>query len=242
MTKLVKVSLVDQVCDKIKENITSKQWEPGFKIPSEQELANKFGVNRLTIRMALQKLNTLGIVETKAGAGTIVKKFSFRQYVSEVTELFMRPEMLNDVCEFRKCIEIECVRLAIERVTSEGILEIEKAFDEYERVSDDIKREDNMDIDRYIEADLEFHYQICKASENTLFMLAFSAARELIFQYLKAIIIQRCKNYEYVGRSAVELVQQGIDAHRLIVETIKNADFQKCKKVYLETIDHATPI
>ncbi|SDD99504.1 FadR/GntR family transcriptional regulator [Sporomusa acidovorans] len=242
MAKLVKVSLVDQVCDKIKENITSKQWEAGFKIPSEQELANNFGVNRLTIRMALQKLNTLGIVETKAGEGTFVKKFSFRKYVSEVTELFMKPEMLNDVCEFRKCIEIECVRLAIERATSECILELEKAFDEYERVTNEVKEADNIDIDRLIEADLEFHYQICKASKNSLFVLAFIAARESIYQYLKSINVHRCQIIENEGRSIIEFMQNSTYYHKQIVETIKNADFQKCKKIYLEMIDLATPI
>lgn len=43
--------------------------------PSESDLADLFGVNRLTVRLALQKLNTLGILDTRVGDGTYVCAF-----------------------------------------------------------------------------------------------------------------------------------------------------------------------
>ena len=58
--KIKKVSVVDQVSEALKDNILNHTWEPGDKLPSEGDLADTFGVNRLSVRMALQKLNNAG--------------------------------------------------------------------------------------------------------------------------------------------------------------------------------------
>lgn len=55
--KIKKVSASEQVCEAIQDQISAGVWKVGDKLPSESDLAAKFGVNRLTVRMALQKLN-----------------------------------------------------------------------------------------------------------------------------------------------------------------------------------------
>ena len=79
--RIKKVSASEQVCEAIQEQISGGVWRVGDKLPSESELAQKFGVNRLTVRMALQKLNALGIVETRTGSGTFVIEFDFEGYL-----------------------------------------------------------------------------------------------------------------------------------------------------------------
>ncbi len=240
--KLKKVSLPDQVYNVIRENIISEEWEPGSKIPAESELAALFGVNRLTVRMALQKLSTLGLVETKAGEGTFVKKFSFHQYLSEVSDLIVRPEMLEDVCEFRKVFELECIRLTIERATDADIHLLEQAILHYESVAKVFHNVDDEYVDRYVEEDLKFHYLICKTSKNTLYPLAYSAVREPIFQYLRSLFIQRRDNHIATGRSAVEGFIQSLETHKIITGAIQRRDFDTCKKTYLQMIDYKIPI
>ena len=51
--RIRKVSASEQVCEAIQAQISSGVWKVGDKLPSESELAAKFGVNRLTVRMAL---------------------------------------------------------------------------------------------------------------------------------------------------------------------------------------------
>ena len=75
--KISKISVVDQVADEMKEKIVSGEWKPGDKLPSESDIAQMYGVNRLSVRMALQKLGTLGIIETRVGEGSFVQEFSF---------------------------------------------------------------------------------------------------------------------------------------------------------------------
>lgn len=239
--KIKKLSLTDQVCDAIKESIVNKEWEPGFKIPSENELANIFGVNRLTVRMALQKLNTLGIVETKAGDGTFVKEFSFSEYISEVSALILQPEMLNGVHEFRKVIEVECLRLAVQRATEKDIARLEQAVDYYEGMFSKYPEIEEQHVEKFVSADLEVHYQICVASNNKLYPLAYTAVREPIFQYLKTIFLKRREKHVESGISEEKYFREGVRAHRNIVEAIKRRDFESCQKAYLELIDYNYP-
>ena len=112
--RIKKVSASEQVCEAIQEQISGGVWRVGDKLPSESELAQKFGVNRLTVRMALQKLNALGIVETRTGSGTFVIEFDFEGYLKTASRFFEQSGMMQNVTEFRNHIEIECARLAMQ--------------------------------------------------------------------------------------------------------------------------------
>lgn len=61
-----------QIKQTIKNWIINKEFSPGEKIPSENELAEKFNVNRLTIRQAIAQLTQEGFLESRRGEGTFV--------------------------------------------------------------------------------------------------------------------------------------------------------------------------
>jgi DNA-binding FadR family transcriptional regulator len=62
----------DIVAEKLTDYITSEGLQPGDRLPTEQELADRFGVNRLSLREATKALEFLGIVEAKPGRGLSV--------------------------------------------------------------------------------------------------------------------------------------------------------------------------
>ena len=90
-----RISVVDQVSEAIKQKVLDEVWKPGDKIPSESELADYFSVNRLSVRMALQKLSTLGLIETRVGEGSFVTDFSLQPYFSEIAALYSDKEKLR---------------------------------------------------------------------------------------------------------------------------------------------------
>jgi GntR family transcriptional regulator len=61
-----------QIKQTIKNWIINKEFSLGEKIPSENELAEKFNVNRLTIRQAIAQLTQEGFLESRRGEGTFV--------------------------------------------------------------------------------------------------------------------------------------------------------------------------
>ncbi|MGQ9637417.1 MAG: GntR family transcriptional regulator, partial [Thermodesulfobacteriota bacterium] len=61
-----------QIKQTIKDWVVNREYLPGEKIPSENELAYKFKVSRLTIRQALSHLIQEGFLITRRGDGTFV--------------------------------------------------------------------------------------------------------------------------------------------------------------------------
>ncbi|RGY97626.1 GntR family transcriptional regulator [Clostridium sp. AM58-1XD] len=237
--KIEKQTAYNQVFQKMKENILNHYWEAGERLPSEVDLASMFGVNRLTIRMALQKLNTLGIVETRVGDGTYVKNFEFESYMDEIQDLYAAPKLIDDVCEFRKLIEIECARLAMDRATPDELQELESICTRYE----DVKANMAMPISPeelriLVEMDIEFHSQICKMSHNNLYIYAFSVAKGPISQYVGMTLKQRIDGWE---KRNVSLIS-GDYRHRAIFDSICKKDFELCKKLYSDMIDHTVEL
>ena len=55
----------------IRGNIDNGTFQPGSKIPSEKELAQKFGYSRQTVRYSIGKLAAEGILIKEQGKGTL---------------------------------------------------------------------------------------------------------------------------------------------------------------------------
>ncbi|WP_408011409.1 PLP-dependent aminotransferase family protein [Pseudalkalibacillus sp. A8] len=60
------------IVDFIKEKISKGEWAIGSRIPSQRKLAKMFVVNRSTVITALEELMAEGLIEGKAGMGTVV--------------------------------------------------------------------------------------------------------------------------------------------------------------------------
>lgn len=63
--------LYDQLVDILTEKIEN-EYSPGDLMPSERELAERYGLSRTTVRLALQELEQLGLVVRQHGRGTFV--------------------------------------------------------------------------------------------------------------------------------------------------------------------------
>jgi DNA-binding GntR family transcriptional regulator len=66
------VPLYERVRQSIAQTLTDGTLSPGDKLPSESRLAEEFGVNRLTVRRAIEELARAGVVESRQGSGTFV--------------------------------------------------------------------------------------------------------------------------------------------------------------------------
>lgn len=234
--KINKIPITDQIYDKMISNIKSGTWKVGDKLPSEAELANIFGVNKLTIRLVLQKLNTLGLVETKNGIGTYVIEFNFNNFLGEASDFIMTDDLLQDISEYRLAIEIPCVDLAIERATAEDYDILKNVLNKYLELENNITvespRENFIEL---VNLDIAFHKQIVTMSHNTLFLYGFSVCENVIFEHMINLMKNRVKSTED------ELITQRFhdefeNLHVKIYKTLKDGDAKSCKKHYEKMI------
>jgi GntR family transcriptional regulator len=64
--------LYERVRQALAASIAEGVYHPGDKLPSESRIADELGVNRLTVRRAIEELARAGVVESRQGSGTFV--------------------------------------------------------------------------------------------------------------------------------------------------------------------------
>ncbi|HUI56719.1 MAG TPA: GntR family transcriptional regulator [Bryobacteraceae bacterium] len=69
----------------LKTEIESGRWRWDERLPSEGELAERFGVSKITVRQALQELANLGYIRREQGRGTFVARRKFDEGPRELT-------------------------------------------------------------------------------------------------------------------------------------------------------------
>ncbi len=152
-----RASLVDQVIDQLKEQITSASWPMNGKIPTETVLAEQLGVGRNTVREAVRALTHAGLLECRQGDGTYVRATS--ELSGAMLRRLRQAEQL-EILEVRRALEVEAARLAATRRTDEDIVLIEAALAERD------KAWEADDPDLFVEADLAFHMAVAHATHN----------------------------------------------------------------------------
>lgn len=209
----MKNNVVETVYEKMVENITNGYWSAGSKIPSENELASAFHVSRSSIRQAISQLKALGLIESKRGSGTIIKKSSVSTTLTDIipTIMFEIEDNLQ-IFEFHKGIQIECAKLACHRYTDtqiQQLIEQTKLMIEHYRKGEQEKA---------IFHDLECHKIICEMSGNLMFV----RATEIIYQYLEQSFRQICSVYDY---------NDSIVCHERLIEALKDHNPLFCASI-----------
>lgn len=200
-----KTNIADQVFEQMKNMIFSRRWAAGSKIPSENELASLFNVSRVTIRTAIQKLTALGLLESKVGEGTFVKKVTPSVYLNAlVPALVLSPQDDREILEFRRGIETEIIRLAALRTTEEEIntlIQINANMNELKEKGE---------IKKYIDEDFKFHLEIAKAAKNRTFVDVWFILKDILYTHF------------------TDMVNKGPDLgysyHKEMIEAIKKRD------------------
>ncbi|AGA28149.1 GntR family transcriptional regulator [Singulisphaera acidiphila] len=79
------IPLYFQIEQDLASLIASGVLAPGSQIPSEEELVQKYGVSRTTVRKAVQELERLGLIEIRRGKGTFVRAAKLTQELTALT-------------------------------------------------------------------------------------------------------------------------------------------------------------
>ena len=66
------IALWRQIAGAVEQDIAAGQLPPGSRLPTEAELSARFGVNRHTVRRAMEELESRGVVRIEQGRGSFV--------------------------------------------------------------------------------------------------------------------------------------------------------------------------
>ena len=71
-----------QIHDLVREEIVADRLPPGARLPSEEELAERWGVSLAPVRQALVELAAEGYLDRRRGRGTFVRQSKFEEKLS----------------------------------------------------------------------------------------------------------------------------------------------------------------
>jgi GntR family transcriptional repressor for pyruvate dehydrogenase complex len=180
MAAVAKRTLADRVADSLRHDILSGLHAPGDKLSSELELAERFDVNRFTVREAMNKLEQMHLIARRAGAGTVVLDYSQHAGVDVIEDLVLsgddrvNPFVVSNLLEMARILTSEVAALAAERRNESDL---------YRLVSIVGEMKGEKRLSRISNLDFEFHLVLAGAAGNIVPRLVLNSMRGLLRKY-----------------------------------------------------------
>jgi DNA-binding FadR family transcriptional regulator len=164
----------DVLANELRERILSGEFAEGTGLPAERELVAQTRMSRTTVREALRILEVQGLITIRAGrtGGAFVQQPGEDAMISTVSLLIRGGRLrLASLLEVREAIEPFCARLAALNRTDDDLSDM----DEANRLIESAVGK----LDTFLEANVEWHIAVARASHNELLsglMVALSRA------------------------------------------------------------------
>ena len=169
------------VAARIQQEILEGALKPGERLPSQRTLSEKFGISRASLREALSVLETLGLIDIKAGLGVFVCDQQARGPLWR----FAEAASARDVYEARLALEGTATALAAARMDEAELGTLRKLVDEMAQAHR------RRDIVAMAVADAAFHDALVEAARNPLIASMYRSARDLMVETQRAPMADR---------------------------------------------------
>jgi GntR family transcriptional repressor for pyruvate dehydrogenase complex len=130
--------VAQSVVSRILDLVRTGMLRAGDRLPSERELIDILNISRPSLREALRALSMLGVVDTRHGGGAYITDLEARTLLAPLDFfLSLSHSNLADTFESRRIVEIEIVRKAALKATSEDVGALEGMLSAHEKVLSD---------------------------------------------------------------------------------------------------------
>jgi DNA-binding FadR family transcriptional regulator len=130
---LHRLPLYQQLQTLICNYIADNKLRPGDPIPSEGELAERFGVGRNSVREAVKSLQVLGVLESRPGSGLFVREFSLDPIVESLPyAILVDYRDLDCILDVRRIIEIGMAEQVVAARTEEQVRRLREIVDAWQ--------------------------------------------------------------------------------------------------------------
>ncbi len=216
-----RVSPSEQVFEQIRKMILDGEWRPGDRIPPENELAGLFDVSRATVRQALLRLSTMGLIETRWGEGNFVQEMDVGNFANGLLPaIYLSDDAIRHVWEFRLITEVESAGFAAQRANPK---ELKLLRANLERM---IALEKQGETEEYLGVDFEFHRIVTRMTENPILIQTQTIMKDVLFSSISTLT-------NAVGS------HDGLSYHKKICAALEARDVQLSRRMMREHLESA---
>lgn len=200
MQTLRRPKVRDQATEEIKQFIVEQKLAPGDRLPTETQLAETFGVSRLSVREATKALEFLGIVKSKTGVGLTVGRIDMGHVTKHLgfhsALLDVDPQQLIDS---RVILETGVLPHVVQRMAADPSIEarLRELVDQFHSARD---------LKTFVALDIQFHRSLLEAS-GLLPLVAFGDLLHVFFKRFR----------ESVKKAGWKV---GVESHRRLVDDL----------------------
>ena len=210
-------TLYEIIADSLEEMILTDKVDSQC-LPTEHELAAKFGVSRTVVREALKLLRERGLVKMRAGDGAYTTRPRSSTMSPAMNRLIRFNDLTDwDVVQIRIILECAACELAFEHVGENELQELTVIL------NDMIQFKSNLDI--RVKKDCEFHYAIARFSQNALLAFFVQSINDILYDFMRKRI-----EYRPTGND------EGIVWHTRLIECFRTADANAVSNLMREHI------
>ncbi len=204
--------LSDLIADRLEGMIADGTLKEGERLPAERQLSERLGVSRPSLREAIQKLASKGLLHTRQGGGTFVTETLSLSFSDPLVALVKdQPDAEFDTLEVRKELEGVAAYNAASRATETDREHIGSRFNEMAEV----QRSHAPSIDK-LRVDADFHMSIIESAHNVVLLHFMHAVREVLETTINSYLDQ--------FYAAPPFVERICNQHRDIVTAIMDRD------------------
>src|SRR5210317_761873 len=127
---MIKHTISDQIASQLEVMIAEGTLQPGERLPAERALSERMGVSRPSLREAIKKLSSKGLLMSRQGGGTFVMKSIDQGMTDPLINLMQHhPESRFDVLEVRHALDGLAAYYAVIRATDQDRYTIQKNYE-----------------------------------------------------------------------------------------------------------------
>lgn len=203
-----------QIADRLLAEIVEERLSPGALVPTERELAEKYGVGRSSVREGLRMLESHQIIRQSSSGSYVVGEKHVAMVAAMEVLLSLGQASLRDLHQLRRLLEIEASGLAALNRTDEDLSEMRSAQRHMINARGD--------KEKFLDADLNFHVALARASGNGALAASVMGVRAIWRQML---INQDIDQNEAIAH------------HMLILEAVISHDVERARSEVANHMD-----
>jgi DNA-binding FadR family transcriptional regulator len=194
------------VSAELERQIVAGKLKPGDPLPSECDLAEKFGVNRSTVREGIRQLESEGLVRREGGKRLFVRTPGVAELAPRATRaLIMQQITFQELWEVVGMCESTAARLAATNATDEEIADLMAIL---KRMEDGVAAGQSVNS-----LDRDFHNLVARSAKNRALMLAREPLALLLYPA-----------FDVIHPRLPQADKRQLVAHRHMVEALQRRD------------------
>ncbi len=184
---IVKASISKQIAEQLRNAIINGQFKIGERLPTEDELAQRYGVSRPSVREALKRLAAQNLVRARRGptGGNFVVQPSYEDLAGSLSGaatllVGMGALGIEEIIEARRVLQGCCLQQAVNNVNQQHIANIETALTRQQ--DPEISDED------FCQADVAFHRALVDATDNGMLRFVMYTVIEALIPVTNMVV------------------------------------------------------